>query len=191
LLEVDISLPSLPEQRAIAHILGTLDDKIELNRRRNQTLEAMARALFKDWFVDFGPVRAKMEGREPYLPADLWQLFPDRLDEEGKPEGWEFRSVYDFANVVYGAPFASKQFNTAGAGTPLIRIRDLASHEPGVWTEQIHPKGHLIDPGDIVVGMDGEFRLHVWKGSRVVKSTSLPFRTTARRSIIVPNGGTG
>jgi len=105
-----------------------------------------------------------MEGREPYLPADLWQLFPDRLDEEGKPEGWEFRSVYDFANVVYGAPFASKQFNTAGAGTPLIRIRDLASHEPGVWTEQIHPKGHLIDPGDIVVGMDGEFRLHVWKG---------------------------
>ena len=49
----------------------------------------MARALFKDWFVDFGPVRAKMEGRAPYLPADLWQLFPDRLDDEGKPEGWE------------------------------------------------------------------------------------------------------
>lgn len=77
------------DQRIAAHILGTLDDKIELNRRRNQTLEAMARALFKDWFVDFGPVRAKMEGREPYLPADLWQLFPDRLDDEGKPEGWE------------------------------------------------------------------------------------------------------
>lgn len=81
-------LPPINEQRAIAHILGTLDDKIELNRRRNQTLEAMARALFKDWFVDFGPVRAKMEGRDPYLPADLWQLFPDRLDDEGKPEGW-------------------------------------------------------------------------------------------------------
>lgn len=85
----EIFVPSLSKQRAIAHILGTLDDKIELNRRRNQTLEAMARALFKDWFVDFGPVRAKMEGREPYLPADLWQLFPDRLDDEGKPEGWE------------------------------------------------------------------------------------------------------
>ena len=181
---IAISHPCVIEQRAIAHILGTLDDKIELNRRRNQTLEAMARALFKDWFVDFGPVRAKMEGRdgqdglvsgqrhgrrasgptEPYLPADLWQLFPDRLDDDGRPEGWELRPVYDFANVVYGAPFASKQFNTVGAGTPLIRIRDLASHEPGVWTEQIHPKGHLIEPGDIVVGMDGEFRLHVWKG---------------------------
>src|SRR5690606_30592945 len=55
----------------------------------NQTLEAMARALFKDWFVDFGPVRAKMEGREPYLPANIWQLFPDRLDDDGKPEGWQ------------------------------------------------------------------------------------------------------
>ncbi|KJS74860.1 MAG: hypothetical protein JM57_03235 [Comamonadaceae bacterium BICA1-1] len=81
-------VPPPAEQRAIAHILGTLDDKIELNRRRNQTLEAMARALFKDWFVDFGPVRAKMEGRDPYLPADLWQIFPDRLDDKGKPEGW-------------------------------------------------------------------------------------------------------
>ncbi|WP_218121175.1 restriction endonuclease subunit S [Aquimonas voraii] len=85
---VPVDIPPVVEQRAIAHILGTLDDKIELNRRRNQTLEAMARALFKDWFVDFGPVRAKMEGREPYLPADLWQLFPDRLDDEGKPDGW-------------------------------------------------------------------------------------------------------
>jgi type I restriction enzyme S subunit len=54
----------------------------------NATLEAMARALFRDWFVDFGPTRAKMEGREPYLSPDLWSLFPDRLDDEGKPEGW-------------------------------------------------------------------------------------------------------
>ena len=68
------------EQRAIAHILGTLDDKIELNRRMNQTLEEMARAIYKDWFVDFGPVRSKLEGREPYLPPELWNLFPDHLE---------------------------------------------------------------------------------------------------------------
>ena len=65
-------IPPLPEQRAIAHILGTLDDKIELNRRMNETLEAMARALFKDWFVDFGPTRAKIEGRDPYLAQEMW-----------------------------------------------------------------------------------------------------------------------
>ena len=64
-----VRVPTLPKQRVIAHVLGTLDDKIELNRRMNQTLEEMARAIFKDWFIDFGPTRAKMEGRETYLPA--------------------------------------------------------------------------------------------------------------------------
>ncbi len=73
---LEIPLPPLPEQRTIAHTLGTLDDKIELTRRMNETLEAMARAIFQDWFVDFGPVRAKLEGREPYLPPELWALFP-------------------------------------------------------------------------------------------------------------------
>lgn len=102
LRRLSVPVPPLPEQRAIAHILGTLDDKIELNRRQNETLEAMARALFKDWFVDFGPVRAKMEGREPYLPADLWQLFPDRLDDEGKPEGWETQRISDYLSLAYG-----------------------------------------------------------------------------------------
>lgn len=102
-------IPEQVEQRAIAHILGALDDKIELNRRRNETLEAMARALFKDWFVDFGPVRAKMEGREPYLPADIWQLFPDRLDGEGKPEGWDTHPI-------------SKLLTIIGGGTPKTSI---------------------------------------------------------------------
>ena len=74
---IPLVLPPLPEQRAIAHILGTLDDKIELNRRMNETLEAMARALFKSWFVDFDPVRAKAEGRDPGLPKPLADLFPD------------------------------------------------------------------------------------------------------------------
>lgn len=108
---IELSLPPLTEQRAIAHILGTLDDKIELNRRRNQTLEAMARALFKDWFVDFGPVRAKMEGREPYLPVDAWQLFPDSLDDEGRPKGWVERPLGDFVNIYDSrrVPLSGKQ----------------------------------------------------------------------------------
>ena len=101
--------PPLSEQRAIAHILGTLDDKIELNRRRNQTLEAMARALFQNWFVDFGPVRAKMEGREPYLPADLWQLFPDRLEDEGKPDGWRRSTIGGEVTVCGGSTPSTKE----------------------------------------------------------------------------------
>ena len=69
-------VPAVQEQCAIAHILGTLDDKIDLNRRMNATLEAMERALFKSWFVDFDPVRAKTEGRDPGLPKDIADLFP-------------------------------------------------------------------------------------------------------------------
>ena len=103
--QLDILLPPLPEQRAIAHILGTLDDKIELNRRMNETLEAMSRALFKSWFVDFDPVRAKMEGRDPGLPKHLADLFPDRLvgsELVPIPEGWEVGAVEDLAEVSSG-----------------------------------------------------------------------------------------
>jgi len=166
LREMRINLPPLAVQEDIADVVGALDKKIELNRRMNETLETMARTIFKDWFVDFGPTRAKAEGRPPYLASEIWDLFPHALDDDDKPEGWEMRSVYDYANVVYGAPFSSKQFNDEKLGLPLIRIRDLATHEPGVCTEEKHPKGHIIEPGDIVVGMDGEFRLHVWKGPK-------------------------
>ena len=96
LAHLDVTVPPLAEQRAIAHVLGTLDDKIELNRRMNETLEAVARALFKSWFVDFDPVRAKMEGRHTGLPQDIADLFPDRLvnSEMGEiPVGWEAASL--------------------------------------------------------------------------------------------------
>ncbi len=104
-----VLLPGLLEQRAIAHILGTLDDKIELNQRMSETLEAMARALFKSWFVDFDPVRAKAEGRPstssgqalPGLPQPLADLFPARLvdSELGEiPEGWEVGTFGDIAD---------------------------------------------------------------------------------------------
>lgn len=159
---------SIAEQRAIAHILGTLDDKIEVNRRMSATLEAMARALFKAWFVDFEPVRAKAQGRDPGLPPHLAALFPDRLveTEHGDvPEGWSVDSIYSAADVIYGAPFASKMFNLERRGVPLIRIRDLRQEQPGVWTEEVHPKGYRVKPGDVVVGMDGEFRAYLWGGA--------------------------
>jgi type I restriction enzyme S subunit len=97
-----IPLPPLQVQRAIAHILGTLDDKIELNRRMNETLEAMARALFKSWFVDFDPVRAKAEGRDPGIPKPLADLFPARLvdSELGEvPEDWEVARLPEAIDV--------------------------------------------------------------------------------------------
>ena len=99
---IEVPVPSPPEQRAIAHILGTLDDKIELNRRMNETLEAMARALFKSWFVDFDPVRAKAEGRDPGLPKPLADLFPDSFEDSelGEiPKGWVVGTLADVASL--------------------------------------------------------------------------------------------
>ncbi len=125
-----ISVPPLPEQRAIAHILGTLDDKIELNRRMSETLEAMARALFKAWFVDFEPVRAKMEGRWergqslPGLPAHLYDLFPARLVDSklGEiPEGWMIGKLGDVAEN----PRRGIQPNCIAPNTPYIALEHM------------------------------------------------------------------
>jgi type I restriction enzyme S subunit len=102
ILSFQFLLPPPQEQKVIASTLDTLNNKIELNLQMNETLEAMARAVFKDWFVDFGPTRAKMEGRAPYLAPKIWSLFPDRLDDEGKPQGWLEKPLSDFFEIVGG-----------------------------------------------------------------------------------------
>ena len=105
LSSIPVSVPPPAEQRAIAHIIGTLDGKIELNRRMNEALGEMARALFKSWFVDFDPVCAKMEGRDPGLPKHIADLFPDQLVESelGEiPEGWEVKLFGDIVNRLGG-----------------------------------------------------------------------------------------
>ncbi|MDD5030193.1 MAG: restriction endonuclease subunit S [Rhodoferax sp.] len=161
-------LPPLAEQKAIAAVLGALDDKIELNRRMNATLEAMARALFQSWFVDFDPVRVKLDGRPPAaLDPATSALFPAHFQESPLghiPQGWRVDSVYEIADVIYGAPFASALFNAHKIGKPLVRIRDLYDENPAIFTTETLTKGYLLKPGDIAVGMDGEFRAHLWGG---------------------------
>ena len=127
-----INLPPLPEQRAIAHILGALDDKIELNRRMSETLEAIAHALFKAWFVDFEPVRAKLEGRWrrgqslPGLPAHLYDHFPNRLVESelGEiPEGWRIDKIGNQFRVTMGQSPPGNTYNEKGNGLPFYQGR--------------------------------------------------------------------
>jgi len=122
--------PSYDEQRAIAHILGSLDDKIELNRRMNQTLEATARAIFKSWFVDFDPVRAKAEGRPTGLPDDIAALFPDSFEDSelGEiPRGWKVNTVEESAEKVACGPFGSsiKVSTFVPKGVPIISGQHL------------------------------------------------------------------
>ena len=170
--EIGAALPPLDQQRAIAHILGTLDDKIELNRRMNETLEAMARALFTSWFVDFEPVRAKIDGRWrrgeslPGLPADLWDLFPDRLvpSQLGDiPEGWEVKAFETLLEDVIGGDWGKETPDESHTEpVSIIRGTDLpALSNGGVgsvplrYTTQKKAERRMLTDGDIVIEVSG------------------------------------
>ncbi|MBC6413255.1 MAG: restriction endonuclease subunit S, partial [Hyphomonadaceae bacterium] len=140
------------EQQAIADVLGALDDKIDLNRRMNETLEAMARAFFRDWFVDFGPTRAKMEGRDPYLAPDLWALFPDTLDAEtGLPKGWEIRTLKDFLGLAYGKSLPAKK-RTLGSVAVYGSGGQIGTHDTA-----------LIKGPAVIVGRKGTIGSLYWE----------------------------
>jgi type I restriction enzyme S subunit len=140
LANLEVPMPPLLEQRAIAHILGTLDDKIELNRQMNETLEAMARALFKSWFVDFDPVRAKAEGRNPGLPPDIAKLFPDRFDDSELaeiPVGWWVRPFSTMVEIIGGGTPKTSVSKYWGGDIPWFSVVDaLANYDirPVVWS---------------------------------------------------------
>ena len=135
---IDVEIPDIKTQQSIANVLSNIDDKIEINQRINNNLYGQMQALYKDWFVNF----------EPFGGV--------------RPSNWNVANIYAIAKIIYGAPFASKLFNTDGLGKPIIRIRDLKEQAFVTFTTEEHPKGHLIQPGDIVVGMDGEFRPYIW-----------------------------
>lgn len=124
--QLTVSIPSMSEQESIAGFLDALDDKIELNQRMNETLEATTRALFKDWFIDFGPTRAKIEGRAPYLAPEIWALFPDRLDDEDKPTGWERKPLSELCTLGRGASPRPIQDYMNGE-VPWIKIADATA----------------------------------------------------------------
>ena len=149
-----------------------LDDKIELNRRMNETLEAMARALFKSWFVDFAPVRAKVDGRWrrgeslPGMPADCYDLFPDRLAASGLgeiPAGWEVKTLGDeLSGLVSGA---RPRGGAVEAGIPSIgaeNVNGLGRHDyskekyvPVDFLERLKSKGATVQNGDVLLYKDG------------------------------------
>jgi len=127
----DVLAPEdIDEQRAIAHILGTLDSKIELNRRMNETLESMARALFRSWFVDFDPVSAKAEGRDPGLPRPLADLFPNAFEDSefGEiPRGWEVGPVERLCDSITsgGTPARMNPLYWNGGSIPWFKTGEL------------------------------------------------------------------
>jgi type I restriction enzyme S subunit len=156
--ELPIALPPDKEREAIASVLGALDDKIELSRQMNETLELTAHAIFKDWFIDFGPARAKQTGRAPYLDPDIWSLFPAGLDDAGKPKGWNVEAVYDQAVWVNGAAYKDMHFSSKPDALPVVKIAELKN---GITTTTRFTNSDL---GERYRIRDGEL-LFSWSGN--------------------------
>lgn len=166
-------LPEVSEQKAIAHVLGALDDKIELNQKMNQTLEEIAKAIFKSWFVDFDPVRAKAEGHPTGLPPEISDLFPDELvdSEIGEiPKDWELKPIYDLGDYINGAAYKKFEPNKQGLGLPIIKIAELKSgitEQTGFSTVDMDKK-YLVQKKDILFSWSGNpdtsINTFVWQG---------------------------
>lgn len=143
---IEVDIPSKVNQQKIASILAALDSKIETNETINHNLQQQFQALFDSWFKRFEPFS------QPKYESELGLI----------PEGWSVKDIYSISSIIYGAPFSSKLFNDEHKGSPIVRIRDLKTQNTSTYTTEIHPKGYLIQNGDIIVGMDGEFRPYIW-----------------------------
>lgn len=189
---VRIRLPAEGEQRAIAHILGTLDDKIELNRRTNETLEAMARAIFKSWFVDFDPVRAKASGEPPEsicrrlgLSPDVLALFPDGFQDSelGEiPSGWEIKGLDGIASYLNGLALQKFPADDNGSWLPVIKIAQLrAGHtKTADRASEAIPKDYVIQNGDVLFSWSGSLEVEIWCGGEGALNQHL-FKVTSQQ----------
>ena len=168
--DFELALPPIEEQRAIARVLGMLDDKIELNQRMSETLEEMARAFFKSWFVDFDPVYAKAEGQPSGLPSDLDALFPASFEasELGEiPVGWEVRSIDEIATFTNG--LALQRFPPEGdEWLPVIKIAEMRrgyTERTGRASVNIASR-YIVEDGDVLFSWSGSLELVLWTHGR-------------------------
>ncbi|MGB9624671.1 MAG: restriction endonuclease subunit S [Phycisphaerae bacterium] len=148
-----VAVPPLPIQRRIAAVLGALDDKIELNRRMNRTLEAMAAAIFKSWFIDFDPVHAKAEGRDTNLPAEIADLFPDSFEDSPIgpiPKGWTVSKLGDLIELAYGKSLRAQDRRPGPVAV-------YGSNGPVGWHDTV-----LVPGPGIVVGRKGNPGIVTW-----------------------------
>ena len=180
--EIEISVPPFPQQRAIAATLSSLDLKIDLNRRMNGTLEAMVRAIFKDCFVDFGPTRARMEGREPYLAEDIWGLFPDALDDEHKPVGWEQKPLDEVADFLNGLALQKFPASNRQDSLPVIKIAELRRGltEKTSRASRDVPDKYIVKDGDFLFSWSGSLMAKFWTEGEGALNQHL-FKVTSNR----------
>lgn len=182
----DLDIPQLPisDQRFISHYLGSLDDKIELNRRMNETLEAIARAIFKSWFIDFDPVRAKAEGKQPFgMDEETAALFPSEFEDSelGEiPKGWQVKPLDNIASFLNGLAL-QKYPAEADEYLPVIKIAELRNGitaSSGKASLDV-PPDYIINDGDVIFSWSGSLECVIWCGGRGALNQHL-FKVTSR-----------
>lgn len=177
-------LPSRAEQELICLVLGSLDDKIELNRRMNETLEAMAQAIFRDWFIDFGPTRRKIDGAtdpveimgglvaEPERARELASLFPGCIGGNGLPEGWDVEPLLDQAQWINGAAYKNMHFSDAADALPVVKIAELKGGVTASTKRTASDLGerYRISNGDLLFSWSGNpdtsIDAFIWTGGK-------------------------
>lgn len=182
---VRINIPTPKEQSAIAHVLGTFDDKIEHDRRTNETLEQMARAIFKSWFIDFEPVRAKQQGKKPFSMDDTTAaLFPDSFEQSGLgkiPKGWTVEPLDKIADFLNG--LALQKYPPTGTGDlPVVKIAQLRANSTA-YADRAScavPTPYVINDGDVIFSWSGSLLVRIWTGGTGALNQHL-FKVTSSR----------
>ena len=168
--DAEIILPKLEEQQRISAFLSTIDSKLEINQNINQTLEEMAQSIFKSWFVDFDPVKAKMNGEQPEgMDEATAALFPDKLVESELgliPEGWNIQPLSDVSRVINGRAYKNSEFREKG--TPIVRIQNLTGAGKTVYSDIDLPQDKLIDHGDLIFAWSATFGPYLWRGPKSI-----------------------
>ena len=182
-----ITLLPIDEQRAIADILGSLDDKIEANRRMNATLEATARALFKSWFVDFDPVHAKANGDAPIgMDAETAALFPDHFEDSDLgpiPTGWRVEHLDKIADYLNGLALQKFPVEDEEDGLSVIKIRELRqgnTDDRSNWASSEIPPEYIVEDGDVLFSWSGSLLVDIWTGGTGALNQHL-FKVTSDR----------
>ena len=210
LKDTKLRIPTFETQRTIGKLLKSIDDKIELNHQTNETLEKLAQAIFKSWFVDFDPVKAKAKlkkeggdldliAKELGMSKEILELFPDEFEESEMgliPNGWALKPLYETAEYINGSAFKATDFSDNNEGLPIIKIAEL---KQGVSTgtkftlNEVKSK-YFIDSGDVLYSWSGSpetslevFKWHGGKGWLIVDDLVDTGKTAAEVRALFPN----
>ena len=181
-LNIDIHLPKMPIQKAIGKTLSDIDRKIELNKRINDNLEAMAKQLYDYWFVQFD---FPNEEGKPYKSSGGAMVWNEKLKRE-IPEGWNVANVFDVLSVQYGFPFSTELFTEEPTNIPVVRIRDILENSVSAYSEEEVDEKYKLQKQDLLIGMDGNFHINYWNDNvSYLNQRSVRLRAKSKSTISI------